>query len=111
MSEIGAIAALGDATRHRLYERICQGPCSVSELVATVPVSQPAVSRHLKVLREAGLVQVAKVAQKRIYRLDVKGIEEIKRYLDSLWDDALRAFGEEAERRMSETHQSDEAGG
>jgi len=56
-------------------------------------------------------VQVAKVAQKRIYRLDVQGIEEIKRYLDSLWDDALRAFGEEAERRMPETHQSDEAGG
>ena len=111
MSEIGAIAALGDATRHRLYERICQGPCSVSELVATLPVSQPAVSRHLKLLREEGLVQVAKVAQKRIYRLDVKGIEEIKRYLDSLWDDALRAFGEEAERRMSEAHQSDEAGG
>jgi DNA-binding transcriptional ArsR family regulator len=90
--------ALGDPTRRLLFERLRQGPCSVTELMSIVPVSQPAVSQHLKVLRDAELVRVEKRGRQRIYHLNPVGLAELRSYTDSLWEDALRAFGEEAER-------------
>ena len=96
--DIQSINALGDATRRKLFERIRQGSCSVSELVTTVSVSQPAVSQHLKVLREAQLVSVMKKGQQRIYHLNPKGLQELRSYVENLWEDALHAFGEEAEK-------------
>jgi DNA-binding transcriptional ArsR family regulator len=100
--------ALGDPTRRRLFERIRQGPCTVTELAGTVSVSQPAVSQHLKVLREAQLVSVIKQGQQRIYRLNPNGLEELRRYVEGLWDDALQAFGDEAARIANEGDQNSE---
>ena len=96
MTNIHPIDALAHPTRRQLFERIRQGPCTVTELVAVVSVSQPAVSQHLKVLREAQLVQVNKQGQHRIYQLSPQGLEELRRYVNGLWDDALHAFSEEA---------------
>ena len=98
MTNIHPMNALGDATRRKLFERIRQSPCTVTELVETVSVSQPAVSQHLKVLREAQLVHVVKQGQQRIYQLNPNGLEELRRYVEGLWDDALQAFGDEAAR-------------
>ena len=100
--------ALGDPTRRRLFERIRQGPRSVTELVETVSVSQPAVSQHLKVLREAKLVSVVKRGQQRIYQLNPNGLEELRQYVEGLWDDALQAFGEEAVRIANAEEQNSE---
>ena len=98
MTNISALDALGDPTRRRLFERLRQGSCSVTELISVVPISQPAVSQHLRVLREARLVRVEKRGQQRIYHLNPAGLAELRLYVENLWDDVLRAFGEEAER-------------
>ena len=104
MTDIHPMNALGDPTRRQIFERIRQGSCTVTELVEIVSVSQPAVSQHLKVLREARLVSVVKQGQKRIYQLNPKGLDELRRYVDGLWDDVLQAFGDEA-ARMSNTEE------
>ena len=93
--------ALGDPTRRLLFERLRQGSCSVSELISVVPITQPAVSQHLKILRDAKLVRVEKRGRQRIYHLNPLGLAELRRYTESLWDDVLRAFGEEAERMVN----------
>ena len=94
------LEALGEPTRRKLFERIRQSPCSVTELISIVPISQPAVSQHLKILREARLVRVEKRGQQRIYHLNPVGLAELRGYVEGLWDDVLRAFGEEAERMV-----------
>jgi DNA-binding transcriptional ArsR family regulator len=103
MANMKLMDALGDPTRRHLFERLRQGACSVTELMSTVPISQPAVSQHLKVLREARLVRVEKRGQQRIYHLNPVGLAELRNYAESLWDDVLRAFGEEAERMANNT--------
>lgn len=105
MANISPIDALGDPTRRLLFERLRQGSCSVTELISVVPISQPAVSQHLKVLREAQLVRVEKRGQQRIYHLNPVGLAELRRYAESLWDGVLRAFGEEAERMAERAEQ------
>jgi DNA-binding transcriptional ArsR family regulator len=92
--------ALGDPTRRLLFERLRQGSCSVSELISVVPITQPAVSQHLKVLRDAKLVRVEKKGRQRIYHLNPVGLAELRQYTESLWEDVLRAFGDEAERMV-----------
>ena len=109
MTNIHPMNALGDPTRRRLFERIRQGPCTVTELVATVSVSQPAVSQHLKVLREAQLVSVVKQGQRRIYQLNPNGLQELRHYIEGLWDDALQAFEDEAARIVNAEDQNSEA--
>lgn len=101
MANLNPINAIGDPTRRKLLEHIRQGPCTVSELVAKVSVSQPAVSQHLKVLREAQLVRVEKQGQRRIYQLNPIGIKELQRYMEGLWDGALHAFENEAKKMAS----------
>jgi DNA-binding transcriptional ArsR family regulator len=98
MANISPLDALGDPTRRKLFEYLRLGPCPVTELISIVPISQPAVSQHLRVLREAQLVQVEKKGQQRIYRLNPVGLAELRNYAENLWDDVLRAFGDEAER-------------
>jgi DNA-binding transcriptional ArsR family regulator len=93
--------ALGDPTRRLLFERLRQSSCSVSELISIVPITQPAVSQHLKILREAKLVRVEKRGRQRIYHLNPVGLAELRQYTESVWDDVLRAFGEEAERMVN----------
>ena len=98
MTNISPLDALGDPTRRQLFEYLRAGPCPVTELISIVPISQPAVSQHLRVLREARLVRVEKRGQQRIYHLNPAGLSELREYVESFWDDVMRAFSEEAER-------------
>ncbi len=105
MSKINLMDALGDPTRRKLFEKLRAGPCSVNELVSIVPVSQSAVSQHLKVLRDAQLVSVKKQGKQRIYKLNPVGLMELRTYVESLWDDVLTAFGEEA-AKLAESNEN-----
>lgn len=100
---MNAFAALADPTRASIIEALAEGERTAGELVALFPISQPAVSQHLRVLREAGLVIASKEAQRRVYRLDARPLREIDRWLDSyrrFWagklDDLERHMDEEA---------------
>jgi DNA-binding transcriptional ArsR family regulator len=98
-----ALAALADPTRRRVFEELRSGPRSVGSIAQRMPVSRPAVSQHLKVLKEAGLVADRPEGTRRVYYLDPKGLAAIRRWLDQFWDDALLAFQAEVERPQSET--------
>ena len=98
MAYQSAMDALGDGTRRAIYERLREGPKAVGELASELPVSRPAVSQHLRVLKEAGLVSERKEGTKRIYRLDPSGLAEVRAYFDGFWTQALAAFKEAAER-------------
>lgn len=91
-------AALGDDTRRRIFERLARRPSSVGQLADAFPVSRPAVSQHLKVLKDAGLVVDTAEGTRRIYRVNERGIEAMHAYLDQFWDRALAAFKEAAEK-------------
>jgi DNA-binding transcriptional ArsR family regulator len=95
-----AIAALADPTRRRVFERLRRGPQPVGRIAAGLEVSRPAVSQHLRVLAGAGLVRVRQEGTRRIYGVEVRGLDELRRYLDEFWEDALRAFKAEAERDL-----------
>jgi DNA-binding transcriptional ArsR family regulator len=84
--------ALSDPTRRALYDMLRERPRSVGELADRLPVSQPAVSQHLRILREAGLVEWQAVGTRRIYQPSVEGIRALRAYVESLWDDVLGAF-------------------
>ena len=89
---------LADPTRRRVFERLRHGPRAVNVIAAGLPVSRPAVSQHLKVLKSAGLVEERNEGVRRIYSLRREGLLELREWLDSFWDDALEAFKLEAER-------------
>jgi DNA-binding transcriptional ArsR family regulator len=93
-----AMTALADPTRRRVFERLRQGPRSVGAIARNLPVSRPAVSQHLKVLKEAGLVREQRDGTRRIYEIDPQGLGQLRRWLDQFWDKALDAFKNEAER-------------
>jgi DNA-binding transcriptional ArsR family regulator len=94
--------ALGDATRRAIFDRLRAGPTSVGELAEGLPVSRPAVSQHLRVLKEAGLVSERREGTRRIYALAPRGIAELRAYFDEFWDVALAQFQAAAERKESE---------
>ncbi|MEM1229892.1 MAG: metalloregulator ArsR/SmtB family transcription factor [Pseudomonadota bacterium] len=96
-TDSNALQCLGDPTRRAIIDRLRAAPASVGEVARTLPVSRPAVSQHLKVLEAAGLVQQERRGTQRIFRLDVAGLADIRRYLDALWDDALAALAQDAE--------------
>jgi len=87
-----SFAALGDQTRRRIFERIAARPSSVGDLARGLPVSRPAVSQHLRVLKKAGLVSDTAEGTRRIYRLDPRGIAAMRDWLDAHWVCALDAF-------------------
>jgi DNA-binding transcriptional ArsR family regulator len=89
--------ALGDPMRRQVFERLARRELSVAEIAEGLPVSRPAVSQHLKVLKEARLVTEQQVGTRRIYRLDPRGVEDMRKYLDRFWDRALAAFKAAAE--------------
>ena len=93
-----AFAALSDPTRRQVLERLAEGPRAVGELAQGLPVSRPAVSQHLKVLKHAGLVSDRQEGAKRIYAIDPNGLGAMRAWLDQFWDVALAAFQAEAER-------------
>ena len=98
MAYASALAALADPTRRMVFERLRTGPRAVNVLAAGLPVSRPAVSQHLKALKEAGLVQERSEGVRRIYSVRREGLAELREWLDSFWGDALAAFKQEAER-------------
>src|SRR5215210_8183702 len=91
------LTALGDPTRRAIFERLADGPRAVGELARELPVSRPAVSQHLKVLKEAGLVTDRAAGNRRIYQLDPDGVGALRTYLDRFWNRALTAFKAAAE--------------
>ena len=99
MNAYGAngFGAFGDPTRRAILERLRHGPLPVVDIARGLPVSRPAVSQHLRVLKAAGLVSERKEGTRRLYRLDPQGLEELRRELDSFWSDALAAFRAAAE--------------
>jgi DNA-binding transcriptional ArsR family regulator len=92
-----ALAVLADPTRRQVFERLRDGPRPVKALAAGLPVSRPAVSQHLKVLKDAGLVEERSEGVRRIYSVRREGLAELRAWLDSFWTDALDAFKLEAE--------------
>ncbi len=92
-----AMNALGDGTRRLILERLREGPRAVGELAAELPVSRPAVSQHLRVLKEAGLVTERRNGTRHLYRVDTDGLAEVRDYLESFWSDVLAAFEAAAE--------------
>jgi DNA-binding transcriptional ArsR family regulator len=94
----GTFAALADPTRRQVFERLAAGPRAVGELAEGLPVSRPAVSQHLKVLKEAGLVSDRPDGARRVYQIDPEGLGQMRAWLDRFWDAALDAFKAEVER-------------
>ena len=92
--------ALGDPTRRAIFERLGAGPRAVGELADGLPVSRPAVSQHLKVLKEAGLVVDRKAGTRRLYQLDPQGVGALRAYFDTFWMQALTAFKDAVENPM-----------
>jgi DNA-binding transcriptional ArsR family regulator len=91
------LIALGDPTRREVFELVAARPRAVGELAAELPVSRPAVSQHLRVLKEAGLVTDEAVGARRVYQLHPEGVAELRDYLDGFWNRSLRAFKAAAE--------------
>ena len=102
-----AFAALSDPTRRLVLERLAAGPRAVGEIAEGVPVSRPAVSQHLKVLKEAGLVSDRQDGARRIYAIDPNGLGAVRAWLDQFWDAALLAFKAEAERGAANEERDD----
>jgi DNA-binding transcriptional ArsR family regulator len=88
----GAWAALADGTRRAIFKRLADGPLAVGELARGLPVSRPAVSQHLSVLKRAGLVSARATGTRRVYHVNPSGIEALRSELDVFWDKALDAF-------------------
>ena len=102
MANADAMTALGDPTRRAIFERVASRPVSVGALAADMPVSRPAVSQHLRVLKDAGLVVDRQAGNRRIYSIDPDGVGALRAYFDRFWTQALGAFKEAAERRDEE---------
>jgi DNA-binding transcriptional ArsR family regulator len=94
-------AALGDPTRRAIFERLADGPQAVGELARGLPVSRPAVSQHLKVLKDAGLVTDRPDGNRRLYQINTDGVGALRTYLDRFWNQSLAAYKLAAEQPPS----------
>jgi DNA-binding transcriptional ArsR family regulator len=101
MAYQAALMALADPTRRRVFEELRRGPRSVARIAARMPVSRPAVSQHLGVLKKAGLVVDRAEGTRRVYCIDPKGLAAIRIWLDQFWDEALSAFQAEVEKKAN----------
>src|SRR5262245_21350447 len=97
MTYAASMDALGDPTRRAIFERLKGGARAVGELAGELPVSRPAVSQHLKVLKRAGLVRDRRAGTRRLYELDPQGLEELRDYLETFWQTDLAGFKQAAE--------------
>jgi DNA-binding transcriptional ArsR family regulator len=98
MTYVSTLAALADPTRRAIFESLRAGPAPVGTIAARLPVSRPAVSQHLKTLKDAGLVVDRAHGTRRVYYIDPDGLGPLRRWLDEFWTDALEAFKKEVER-------------
>ena len=96
-------SALADPTRRAIFERLGSGPLPVVAIARGLPVSRPAVSQHLKVLKDAGLVQDRAAGTRRVYHIDPRGLGVVRAWLDQFWGVALEAFQREAEQDQEES--------
>jgi DNA-binding transcriptional ArsR family regulator len=101
-NQANGLTVLGDPTRRDIFERLAERPRAVGELARELPVSRPAVSQHLKVLKDAGLVVDRPAGARRIYQLDPDGVGALRAYLDRLWTSALAAYKTAVEQRPEE---------
>jgi len=92
------MAVLGDPMRRAIFEILAEGPSSVGEIAERLPVTRPAVSQHLKILKDAGLVRDSAQGTRRIYSIDPAGLGAIRAWLDRFWDQSLAAYAAAAER-------------
>src|SRR5688572_2664137 len=106
MANIDPIATLADPSRKKIFELLKAGPMHVGRIAEQLPISRPAVSQHLKLLKEAGLVQEAREGNRRAYSIDPNGIAKMQRWLDQFWGDALTAFKAEAEEPATSNKRS-----
>ena len=97
-----ALTALADPSRRRIFEALRTGPRTVSDIAGGQPISRPAVSQHLKVLRDAGLVTSTARGTAHYYGIRHEGLTELRSYLETFWDDVLSAYAEEVQRRAGE---------
>ncbi|MDP3745510.1 MAG: metalloregulator ArsR/SmtB family transcription factor [Phenylobacterium sp.] len=97
-----ALAALADPTRRQVFELLKNGPTPVGVIAEALPVSRPAVSQHLKVLKAAGLVGDRAEGTRRVYYIDPTGLGALRAWLDQFWDGALAAFAAEVDRQTNE---------
>jgi DNA-binding transcriptional ArsR family regulator len=102
--------ALGDATRMAIFQRLAQGPLAVNEIAGTMPVSRPAVSQHLKVLKDAGLVQDRRDGTRRLYQLDPEGVARLKAHFDQMWTKAMSSFQDAVEKPAKEARHGKQRG-
>jgi DNA-binding transcriptional ArsR family regulator len=98
MAYAKVLTCLSDPTRRRVFEKLRMGPQSVGVLARGLPVSRPAVSQHLKLLKAAGLVVDRSEGARRVYYIDPDGLGELRRWIDAFWDDALESFKQEVEQ-------------
>ena len=101
MAYIESLEALADPTRRRVFEIVATNPGPVGQIADRLPVTRPAVSQHLKVLSDAGLVESVASGNRRIYAIRKDGLKELRDYLDQFWTDVLGSFAEEANRKDS----------
>ena len=94
------LEALSDGTRFAIFQKLASGPIAVNELARLLPVSRPAVSQHLQILKQAGLVCDSKAGTKRLYQLNPEGVTRLRAHFDRMWTDALSGFQAEAEKKL-----------
>jgi DNA-binding transcriptional ArsR family regulator len=99
------LGILGDPTRRAIFELLARRPCSVGELAEHLPITRQAVSQHLRVLKDGGLVVATPEGARRIYRLNPDGVDALRAYFQRIWDDALTAFQTAAEAATTEQGQ------
>jgi DNA-binding transcriptional ArsR family regulator len=97
-----ALTALGEPTRRAIFERLADGPLAVGEIAAGLPVSRPAVSQHLKVLKQAGLVRDEAAGTRRLYSVDPAGLAALEAYFERFWTNALASFKDAAAQHPQE---------
>jgi DNA-binding transcriptional ArsR family regulator len=100
--QLDGLAALADPTRRAIFERVADRPRAVGELAGDLPISRPAVSQHLKVLKDAGLVIDRAAGTRRIYHVDPAGVGALRAYLDRFWNQSLAAFKDAVEHEDEE---------
>ena len=102
--------ALGDATRMAIFQRLSSGPLAVSEIAGTMTVSRPAVSQHLRVLKDAGLVRDTRDGTRRLYQLDPDGVARLRAHFDQMWTRALSSFQDAVEKPDKEGNRGKQRG-
>ncbi len=102
--QVDGVSALGDPTRRAIFELLADGPRPVGEIARGLPVSRPAVSQHLKILKEAGLVVDRQEGTRRVYQLNPEGLSALRAYFDRFWNRALDDFKRAVEQRTQPTN-------